>query len=50
MFFSFQTIAARIAHSSPVSVSPIRMLETSMATTERFSVTGSSGIVFIVDG
>ena len=42
-------MAPLIAQSSPVSVSPIRMLETSTATTG-FSVwVGSRWIVFIVD-
>ena len=50
LFFSFQTIAPRIAQSSPVSVSPIRMLETSTATTGFSSIAGSSVIVFIVEG
>lgn len=50
LFFSFQTIAPLIAQSSPVSVSPSRMLETSTATTGFSSRVGSSGIVFIVEG
>lgn len=49
-FFSFRTIAPLIAHSSPVSVSPILMLETSMAATGRSSMMGSRGIVCIVEG
>jgi len=50
LFFSFQTIAPLIAQSMPVSVSPILMLETSIATTGLSSKLCSRGIVFIVDG
>ena len=50
LFFSFQTMAPRIAQSSPVSVSPRCMLETSTATTGFSSWAGSSGMVFIVCG
>ena len=50
LFFCVETIAPLIAQSSPVSVSPILMLETSTAITGFSSVVGSSGIVVIVVG
>jgi len=49
LFFSFQTIAPLMAQSSPVSVSPIRILETSMAMTGLSSWVCSKLIVLIVD-